>query len=61
MESASQPQQPDFTPEQKQLALKYQQFDQEYKAMIQKVLEIEEEKREHSLVLETLQDLPEDK
>ena len=62
MESAAQmQQQPEFTKEQKEMAIKYQQMEQERQTIVQKIIEIGEEKREHELVLETLSDLPDDK
>lgn len=40
-----------------EVALKYRQLQQETQALITKVLEIEDEKREHELVLETVKGL----
>ena len=62
MESTGQiQQQAEFSDDQKQMAMQHQKLDSERKIIIQKLLEIGEEKREHSLVLETLQQLDDDK
>ena len=50
-----------YTEEQKQMAMKHQKLDQERKTILQKLIEIGEEKREYVLVLETLAQLPDDK
>ena len=62
MESAAQiQQQPQYSEEQKKMAMQHQKLDQERKTIMQKLIEIGEEKREHQLVLETLSAVEDDK
>ena len=53
--------QKEFTPEQKEMATAYKMLEQERASVVQKILAIEEEKREHELVLSTLNGLEEDR
>ena len=50
-----------FSEEQKEMAMKHQKLDVERKTILQKLIEIGEEKREYTLVLETLEQLEERK
>ncbi len=54
-------QQQEFTEEQKQMAMDHQKLDMERKTIMQKLIEIGEEEREHTLVTETLAKLDDDK
>ncbi len=40
-----------------EVALKYRQLQQETSALVSKILEIEDEKKEHELVMDTMKDL----
>mmetsp|Transcript_1449 Transcript_1449/g.1275 ORF Transcript_1449/g.1275 Transcript_1449/m.1275 type:complete len:89 (-) Transcript_1449:181-447(-) len=50
-----------YSEEQKKMAMDHQKLDQERKTILQKLIEIGEEKREYTLVLETLSQLDDDK
>lgn len=47
------------TVEEQEVAQKYRILQQETSALVQKILEIEDEKKEHDLVLDTMKDLEE--
>ena len=62
MESSSQIQgQQEYTKEQKEMAYEYQKLENERRTLIQKIIEIGEEKREYTLVLETVSALDGDR
>ena len=45
------------TESEQEVALKYRQLQQETSALVSKILEIEEEKKEHELVMDTMKGL----
>ncbi|CAI2380728.1 unnamed protein product [Moneuplotes crassus] len=50
----------EFTEEQKEMAMEYQKYDLERKTIMNKLVEIGEEKREHELVCDTLLGIQDD-